>query len=499
MTRVIGRILDLAASATPDALAATHGERTMTFAMADRAANRLARALRAHGVARGDRIVVWCDASLDLFSLFFATQRLGVVFAPINPDFSFDEAVACIAYAKPRLVVAGWRHGEIAAAACGRVDVKLAIVGADGRLAPGFNLDKAAASTSDAPLSADVDEEDIHAMFFTSGSTGQPKGVMLSHRASWLRSYQGNSRSEISGGAGEVCTFPFFHWAGWNYLLCSWAHRRPLHAPTRLEGDALLGEVERWRASILYCIPAVWERVLASARRADVASLRYTFTGTSRIDPDLIARIRDRFPGAQCGVLYGSTEFGLGLGIADADIARKPGSVGLPPPGKEARIIDGELQLRSDSMMSGYFELPEQTRAVFDDGWYLTGDLADCDGDGYFTISGRRRDVIRSGGETIAPGEVEAALATFPGIAQVAVVGVPDHVWGEIICAAVVLTPGSGQPTLDGLRAHVGARLASFKHPRKLVVMNELPRTAATNQIMRARVRDSLLASNAAM
>jgi acyl-CoA synthetase (AMP-forming)/AMP-acid ligase II len=357
MARLIGRILDLAANATPNALAASFGDRVVTFAEADRAANRLARALLELGVRRGDRVIVWCDASLRAFDLFFATQRIGAVFAPINPEFSLDEALACILYAQPRLLIADPRHAMMAEAAAQRAGVDLATF-AGGSVTPGRDLEEAARRASGDAIVQEIDEEDIHAMFFTSGSTGQPKGVMLSHRASFIRSYQGNSRSEVSGGAGEVCTFPFFHWAGWNYMLASWEHRRPLHVPTRLDGDAILSEVESWRASILYCIPALWERVLATDRRFDSSSLRYTFTGTSRIDPVLIARIRDRFPVAQFGVLYVSTEFGLGLGIADADIGRKPGSVGLPPPGKEARIVDGELQLRSDSMMSGYFELP---------------------------------------------------------------------------------------------------------------------------------------------
>jgi acyl-CoA synthetase (AMP-forming)/AMP-acid ligase II len=179
--------------------------------------------------------------------------------------------------------------------------------------------------------------------------------------------------------------------------------------------------------------------------------------------------------------------------LHDSEIERRPGSVGLPYPGCEATIVDGELRLRSLSMTDGYFELPEQTAAVFEDGWYLTGDLAERDADGFFSITGRRREVIRSGGETIAPAEVELALRGLPGMLDVAVVGLPDPVWGEIVCAALVVQEGCAVPTVEMLRCHVGSGLASFKHPRRVVRMTELPRTPATGQVMRTRVRETIL------
>ena len=150
--------------------------------------------------------------------------------------------------------------------------------------------------------------------------------------------------------------------------------------------------------------------------------------------------------------------------------------------------------MSSPFLMDGYFENEPATKEALRDGWYHTGDLGALDGDGYLQIVGRLRDVIRTGGETVAPSEVEAALADHPDVAEIAVVGMPDPQWGEVVCAVVVPRSGA-QPSLDGLREHCGVRLARFKQPRRLEYMDALPRTAATNQIQRALIVERLLSA----
>jgi fatty-acyl-CoA synthase len=185
-------------------------------------------------------------------------------------------------------------------------------------------------------------------------------------------------------------------------------------------------------------------------------------------------------------VFYGSTEAGPGTVLAHADLARKPGSVGLPQPGVDVRLDDGEVCIRSDLLMDGYFDQPDATAEALRDGWYHTGDLGSLDDEGYLSIVGRARDVIRTGGETVAPSEVEAALVTHPAVREVAVVGLPDAKWGEVVCAVVVPESGGDDaPQLDDLRAHAATRLAPFKQPRHLELVDELPRTPATGQVQR--------------
>ncbi|HEY3096396.1 MAG TPA: hypothetical protein VGK05_06120, partial [Acidimicrobiia bacterium] len=159
------------------------------------------------------------------------------------------------------------------------------------------------------------------------------------------------------------------------------------------------------------------------------------------------------------------------------------------------RLEDGEVCIRSDLLMDGYFDQPDATAEALRDGWYHTGDLGSLDDEGYLSIVGRARDVIRTGGETVAPAEVEAALATHPGVCEVAVVGVPDQQWGEIVCAVVVPEPSAGDTLdLDRLRAHSDAALAGFKQPRRLEIVDELPRTPATGQVQRTLLVERIVA-----
>jgi fatty-acyl-CoA synthase len=249
----------------------------------------------------------------------------------------------------------------------------------------------------------------------------------------------------------------------------------------------------------MYGIPAVWQRVLDDGAPYDASSLREVLTGTSRVDLGLVDALKARFPGSWTSVAYGSTEIGRGAVLADADLYTKPESVGLPPPTVEAQIdAEGELLLRGPTMFSGYLDRPDATAAAIDaDGWFHSGDLATQDADGYVTITGRRSEGIRSGGEWIAPVEVEAAILTHPAVAEAGVVGLPNDRWGELVCAAVVVRPGATAPTVEELRAHLTSRLASHKHPRVIVAVDELPHTDATGQIRRAALRDRLIGSKA--
>ena len=192
---------------------------------------------------------------------------------------------------------------------------------------------------------------------------------------------------------------------------------------------------------------------------------------------------------------YGSTEGGPGTKLLHEDLRRKPGSVGRPQPAVWLKLDDGEVCLRSPYLMDGYFEQPDATKEALRDGWYHTGDLGVVDDEGYLSIVGRAREVLRTGGETVAPGEVEAALADHPSIAEVAVVGVPDAEWGEVVCAVVVLRHGSTAVLdLDTLRAHCEGKLAAFKRPRRLEVVGELPRTPATGQVQRTLLVERIIA-----
>jgi acyl-CoA synthetase (AMP-forming)/AMP-acid ligase II len=480
---LIGDLIRRAAAATPRRLAATLGDDQLTFAELDEGSNRMANVLAGLGAGRHDRVAWWGDTSLDAMALFGALAKLGAVFAPVNARLGAGEAAAVVGYARPKLLVVDRAHAPL-------VDGwDVATIAADDLAEQG------AAASGTAPVCDGLEEGDPHVIFFTSGSTGRPKGVVLSHRANVLRSFP-SSTSDPTGGT--VCMFPLFHMAGWSMALGAWQSRCPLHLVPTPDADTLLATVERRRASRLYCIPAVWARVLDADRSAfDLSTLRETDTGTSATPPELVAAMRDAFPDTVTRIYYGSTEAGPGTLLPHTDVLRKPGSVGLPALGVDVRLTaEGEVCVRSEYLMDGYFDDPESTAAALPDGWYHTGDLGVLDDEGYLSIVGRARDVLRTGGESVAPAEVEAVLADHPAIAEIAVVGVPDAQWGEIVCAVIVSAPGVQEPVdVASLRRHCDGRLAPFKHPRRVEVVDALPRTPATGQVQRTLLVERIIAA----
>jgi acyl-CoA synthetase (AMP-forming)/AMP-acid ligase II len=466
----------------------TLGEESLTFADVQARAHRTANALLGLGVRRGDRVAWWSDIDLRGVDLYFGCGRSGAAFAPLNPAFGGDEAAAVIEYLRPRLLVVDAAHADTAAG----WGLPLAVSGWGGGACPGTDFDAAVASaTPRDPGVPPPDEGDTATIFLTSGSTGRPKGVMISHRATWLRTHAGASAHQVSRGKGDAVMFPLFHMAGWNFSGMAWSAHHAAHLVRRADGAELLGAIARHGAGTIYCIPAVWRRVLDVAEPFDVSSVEWALTGTSAVGTDLLAEIGARFPMARTTVNYGSTETGRSVALGHDELFRKPGSVGVPIPGVRARLDEGELLLATDRVMSGYFDLPDETAAVLEDGWYRTGDLAELDDEGYVSIVGRRKEVIRSGGETVAPAEVEAVIASHPAVLEAAVIGVPDAEWGELVCAVIVVRSPAPTPTVAELREHIGERLAAFKHPRRVVTVDRLPRTAATGQVQRARLQQA--------
>jgi acyl-CoA synthetase (AMP-forming)/AMP-acid ligase II len=491
---LIGDVVRRNAEVVPNAVAASLGPRTLTHAQLDGAANRLAAALAALGIVRGDRVLAWSDTALDVLPLFAACAKLGAVFAPLSARHGPDEAQPVAALAQARVLVADAARVEAAhAIAAGAGVAQVARIG--GGSGPGLDLslDALGAAPAPAPICEGLHERDPHVLFFTSGSTGRPKGVVLSHRASYLRGFQGVFRDVPER---SVCMFPLFHMAAFTLAIAAWQTRGEIALVESASADELLAAVERRRANRLYAIPAVWARILeADPGKWDTSSLREADTGTSAVPIELALALKDRFPNSATRIYYGSTEAGSGTTLPDADVLRKPGSVGPPSPGVDLRLArGGEILLRSAYLFDGYFGDAEATNAALRDGWYHTGDLGELDTEGYLHVVGRMKELIRSGGESVAPVEVEACLATHPDVAEVAVIGLPDRTWGELVCAVVVARPGA-TPTLEDLQRHCEGRLASFKKPRRLECVAALPRTAATGQVQRALLVERIASS----
>jgi acyl-CoA synthetase (AMP-forming)/AMP-acid ligase II len=253
--------------------------------------------------------------------------------------------------------------------------------------------------------------------------------------------------------------------------------------------------MDRRRVWAFYGIPAVWKRILEADRTGyDLSSLREANTGTSAITPEFLGALRDAFPAATTSVGYGSTEAGGACMLLPEDVLRKPTSIGLPYPGGELRIDRaGELCVRSPYLFKEYYNDAAATSAAMFEGWYHTGDLAEQDDDGFYYIVGRASDIIRTGGESVAPVEVDLVVQQHPAIQDAAVAGIPHDDWGEMIAAFVVLKPDRTLE-LSELRDHCRAQLAAYKHPRQLIFVDAIPRTGATGQVQRPRLIEIALA-----
>lgn len=484
-----------AAQANRSGLCATLGPDSLTFGALEERSNRIANALVGLGVAKGQRLAWWGGTSLAALPLFVAAARIGAVFSPLDGRLPAAELAALLDFIEPAVVVTDDKRAEVVATLGAEDGARLLIIGATGAV-PGEDLDALAdACTASRPAVLGLSQEDPHAIYLTSGSTGRPKGVVVSHRASWLRSFPGANFFSRSGGPGLVCMFPLSHFAGWNFALDCWQRRRPVHLVDRPTGPELLEAVSQHRANHLYGIPAVWERVLAEdAARYDCRSLRNLDTGTSRATPQLLDRIRERFPWCELRVYYGSTEGGTHTALAPEEVAEHPESVGRAIPSVRLKLSeDGEIMVGAEGLMSGYFRAEEQTRRALCDGFYRTGDVGTLDEQGYLTIVGRKGELIRTGGQTLAPAEVEGFVRSFPGVRDAAVVGLPDPQWGEVVAAALVLEPGSKAPSVPALRAHLETSLSDHKHPRLVVAVDAIPRTLATGQVQRSVLRSMLL------
>jgi fatty-acyl-CoA synthase len=462
---LLADILFSSANRTPQRVAVSHRDRQVTFGEMAEQVSHLSDVLADRGVRRGDRVGWWGGVHVNASALYYALALLGAVFVPMNPGFNDEEAKAILDVAEPLFLVVDEEHS-------GDVVIE-SLLGEH---------------STGAARREPARETDPDVIFFTSGTTGAPKGVVLTQRSNWLRTACGLPSARVS-----MSMFPQFHWAGWSFLHSAWFNGGQYVLEDGGDTVALLQAIERCRVERFYAIPAVWHRILDGPyREFDTSSLRHADTGTSSTPPDLLADIAAAFPGTTTQIGYGATEAGAICTLAPDDLLRKPGSVGLPVPGMLTRLEDDELWVRSPQAFVGYYRNPELTAEAVVDGWYRTGDVVQRDEEGYLSVVGRIKEQIRTGGEFVAPPEVEVVIQRHPAVADAAVAGVPSVDWGEIVTAFVVLRPGQ-QVDLAELRRHCEGSLASFKLPRAMYVVDEIPHTESTGKVQRRALVASVL------
>jgi fatty-acyl-CoA synthase len=357
------------------------------------------------------------------------------------------------------------------------------------------------------------EEDSIAELFYTSGSTGTPKGVMLSHRTVYMHAMGVTGTFNREDSDVELHTIPLFHANGWGRPQTATMMGQKQVMVRRFDPALVCRLIQEERATAMAVVPTMAGALLnfPEVSQYDYSSLREIFIGGAASSPELIARMEQTF---HCEVMggYGLTETcpvaacarrkGTVTYASEQDRLRRQAMAGWPIPGTEIRVVDahmvdvprdmstvGEVVISGDNVMDGYFREPEATAAVMSGPWFHSGDMAVWDTEGYIHIVDRKKDIIISGGENISSIEVEKAIASHRGVLEVAVVGAPDPVWGEIPVAFVVLKPDSGV-TEDELREFIAPRLAKFKMPRQYCFVTEPLPKGGTGKILKRELRE---------
>jgi malonyl-CoA/methylmalonyl-CoA synthetase len=445
-----------------------------TFGDLERRANRMASALAARGVTAGDRLAIILSNRIEYLDLFLAAARLGVIVVPINILYREREAGHILRDSQPKaLVVAGtapvqsdvpiWQVDELAAEA--RIS---------------------GATAARIPLNGDTPA----ALIFTSGTTGAAKGAIITHGNLAANALTLVDAWRITADDRLLLALPLFHVHGLGNGIHCWLRSGcRMRLLERFDHAAAAATLLDFRPTLFFGVPTMYVRLLdvdaASARNIG-RSLRLAVSGSAPLAPQILSEF-ERLYGQRILERYGMTETLMTLSNP-YDGERRPGTVGFPLPGVETRIVDdsgadvatgtvGELMVKTPTLCAGYWSQPELTAMAFKDGWFRTGDLAKRSDDGYYTLCGRRSDLIISGGFNIYPREIEELLGEHPAVAEVAIAGAPDRVRGEVAIGFVVLANDATASEVD-LIEFCRARLASFKVPRAIRFVDRLPRTA---------------------
>jgi fatty-acyl-CoA synthase len=404
-------------------------------------------------VKKGERVAWLGYNSPDMLVLLFALARRGAMLVPLNWRLTAAEHRQVLADCAPKLLYCDADFRPHAAQ-----------LGA-----PLGDFDSADSSSTGS-------DEDAVLIVYTSGTTGKPKGAVLTQSALLWNGFNAIHAHDLSQADHVLSPLPMFHVGGLNnQTLPALLAGASVTLHKRFEAGAWLADVAARRPTLSLLVPATMAAVIAHPawEQTDLSSLKLVNTGSMVVPDSLIRAFHAR--GVPVGQIYGATETApIATVLLREDAVRKPGSAGKPAPHCEVKLVEGEIWVRGPALMRGYW--PDYS-GLTADGWFRTGDLARVDEDGFYWIVGRSRDVIISGGENIHPAELENVLADCPAIAEAAVVGIADPKWGEAACACVVLRQkdslGEGE-----VLALFRDRLARYKHPRRIVFLERLPRNA---------------------
>ncbi|HMG36129.1 MAG TPA: fatty acid--CoA ligase [Blastocatellia bacterium] len=507
--------LKRAVSANPAKTAAVCGKTRLTFSELDQRVNRLSGALADIGIQRGDRVAVLALNCHRFLEFYYAIPQLGAVVVPINFRIPAQEVKYILDHSGARLIAVDPTMQPLVQSIKGNLETVEHFISIGDEPAEGFMdyelLLKRASPEFDAPA---VDANELMGLFYTSGTTGEPKGVMLTHRN--VESNVKHSLATYSYRPDDIYLHaaPMFHLAdGAAIFIHTSCGATQVFIP-RFDPGAVLEAIQQEHVTLMLLVPTMINFVLQhpALESYDLTSLRHVTYGASPIAPEVLKRAMKAFK-CEFGQGYGLTEASPLLTVLTAeDHARALAvnehllaSCGKPVAGVEVRVVDfdgvpvrpgevGEISARGPNVMAGYWKRPEDTEAAVRDGWLYTGDLATVDEEGYVYLVDRKKDMIVTGGENVFSTEVEAALYEHPAIKEAAVIPVPDADWGEAVHACITVKEGQSL-SAEELIEFCRPRLANYKLPRSIeFIEGELPK-GGTGKILKKQLREKYWAN----
>jgi acyl-CoA synthetase (AMP-forming)/AMP-acid ligase II len=502
---VLPELIGWGRRAHPHRPALIFGTEQRTHAALDDRAARLASVLAGHGVRAGDRVALLLHNGFEFVESMLACHKLAACAVPVNFRLTLEEIRFIVEDAGAVGLIAGEQLDELGASLAKDVAAIRVYLGVGTAPAGALVYNDVVSAASPQLEPAPLREDDLALTCYTSGTTGRPKGAMLSHRSlvastlSWIH--------EMGAGENDMWLSgqPLFHIGGINGLLpfLVLGATCVITPTTGFDPERALALLQAHEVTMCIFVPTQWDAVCASprVREIDVRRLRVAMWSASPASLATLARIGETFPEADIVSAYGQTEMGGATTLLKGpDATRKMGSIGKPMLGIDLRLVDeqlrdvpveavGEVVYRGPTVMSGYWGNTPATDDSFAGGWFHSGDLAIRDDEGCLRLVDRKKDLIISGGENIYPAEVERALLEHPAVAEAAVVGVPHPRWVETPLAFIVAAAGE-PPTEEELIAHVRVRLASYKKPSAVIVVDSLPRNGA-GKVLKRQLRDA--------
>ena len=488
----IGDLLSRRAGLHPEKEALVHGELRLTYRELDEQAKRLALGLLGLGLRKGDRMAIYSLNSIEFLETVFACARLGVIVVPINFRLAPAEIEHILTDSDARVLLADANLFGMIEELPGKLGIEQLIVTGKPFPARAMPFERLLETGPEPGASANepVGGEDAFSLMYTSGTTGKAKGAILTHNNLFWNAVNCMHGFHLGCRTRFLISVPLFHagglnggaiptlYAGGTIILESFFHP-----------ETSLALVQKERVTFLGGVPVMFQMMLdiADFDRYDLSSVETVMAGAMPVPVPLIETYQKRNITFQQS--YGLTEATSSvLCLRHEDALRKSGSAGRPFLHVDVRIVredrqsirpgeTGEILVRGGNVMKGYWRQPGETAAVLRDGWLHTGDMATVDEEGFVFIRDRKKDLIISGGENIYPAEVEAVLRLHPLVAEGGVIGVSDVKWGESVRAVVVPKPGR-KPTLQEIVAFCEPRLAAYKHPKSIVLVDELPKNA---------------------